>query len=149
VASDAATAAVTPSPRVSALLTRRAAPSQAGQTTDCELVDGPTIGFTLTGGHGVGGGVRGVSSHLPWAARFGVSIFDTAEEASDARFVSHSRRTRTISVDADRVGTTDFTQSQAQRDLLIANGRKAATDFLDAFELAAYENTYHAAVPAA
>jgi hypothetical protein len=148
VASDAAPAAVTPSPRVSALLTRRAAPPQAGQTTDCEIVDGPTIGFTLTGGHGVGG-VRGVSSHLPWAARFGVSIFDTAEEAWDARFVSHSRRTRTISVDADGVGTTDFTQSQAQRDLLIANGRKAATDFLDAFELAAYENTYHAAVPAA
>jgi hypothetical protein len=67
----------------------------------------------------------------------------------NAGIVSHSRRTRTISVDADRVGTTDFTQSQAQRDLLIANGRKAATDFLDAFELAAYENTYHAAVPAA
>jgi NTE family protein len=141
-------------------------------TTDCEIVDGgtlsnfpvwlfdvdprtagrpparPTIGFTLEGGHGVGGGIRSVVAHMPWAVRFGVSIFDTAEEAWDERFVSHSTRTRTISVDADGVGTTDFTLSQAQRDLLIANGRRAATEFLDKFDLAAYENTYHVGVAA-
>jgi NTE family protein len=145
---------------------------KTGQTTDCEIVDGgtlsnfpvwlfdvdprtagrpptrPTIGFNLTGGRGVGGGIRSVVSHLPWVVRFGVSIFDTAEEAWDERFASHSTRTRTIAVDADGVGTTDFTLSQEQRDLLIANGRAAAKRFLDDFDLAAYENTYHVGVSA-
>jgi NTE family protein len=144
--------------------------SDTKATTDCEIVDGgtlsnfpvwlfdvdprtagrpparPTIGFNLTGGHGVGGGVRSVIAKLPWAIRFGVGIFDTAEEAWDSRFASNSTRTRTIAVDADGVGTTDFTLGQAQRDLLIKNGRDAATAFLDKFDLAEYENTFHAGV---
>jgi NTE family protein len=142
----------------------------SGTTTDCEIVDGgtlsnfpvwlfdvdpritgrppvrPTIGFNLTGGHGVGGGIHSVVAHLPWAVRFGVSIFDTAEEAWDARFASHSTRTRTISVDADGVGTTDFELTEQKRELLIQNGREAATKFLDAFDLDAYKNTFHASV---
>jgi NTE family protein len=103
----------------------------------------PTFGFTLTGGKGVGGGVNTVVSRMPWAVRFGVDIFHTSQEAWDARFVSHSTRVRTVTVDAGDVGTTDFNLPPSAQDMLIANGRKAATRFLDAFDLADYENTYH------
>ena len=79
----------------------------------------------------------------PWALRFGFDIFHTAQEAWDARFVSHSTRVRTVTVDAGTVGTTDFNLSPEQQEMLIANGREAANKFLDRFDLADYENTYH------
>jgi NTE family protein len=103
----------------------------------------PTFGFTLTGGRGVGGGIDKVVRMQPWPVRFGVDIFHTSQEAWDARFVSHSTRVRTIAVDAGTVGTTQFNLSPADQQMLIDNGRKAATQFLDRFTLADYENTYH------
>jgi hypothetical protein len=103
----------------------------------------PTFGFTLTGGRGVGGGVNELVSRMPWALSFGVDIFQTSLQAWDARFVSHSTRVRTVTVDAGDVGTTEFNLPVSAQDMLIANGRQAATRFLDTFDLADYENTYH------
>jgi NTE family protein len=103
----------------------------------------PTFGFTLKGGHGFGGpGV--LAKFAPWQLRFAFEIFHTAESAWDERFVSHSTRVRTLAVDADDVGTTEFDLSQAKQELLVANGREAAKAFLDDFSLEQYENTYHA-----
>ena len=103
----------------------------------------PTFGFTLDGGHGFGppGFVTKVT---PWHLRFAFDIFHTAESAWDERFVSHSTRVRTLAVDADDVGTTDFNLTQEKQELLVHNGREAAKAFLDAFSLDDYENTYHA-----
>ena len=103
----------------------------------------PTFGFTLTGGKGVGAGFNKVVSRMPWAVRFGFDIFHTSQEAWDARFVSHSTRVRTVAVDAGNVGTTQFDLSQADRQMLLGNGRDAARRFLDRFDLSEYENTYH------
>jgi len=80
---------------------------------------------------------------MPWALRFGFDIFHTSQEAWDARFVSHSTRVRTVAVDAGTVGTTDFNIPASAQDMLIQNGRDAAKKFLDKFNLADYENTYH------
>jgi hypothetical protein len=51
---------------------------------------------------------------------------------------------RTLAVDADDVATTDFELSDEKRDLLMTNGRAAATDFLNRFRLEDYLNTFHA-----
>jgi NTE family protein len=103
----------------------------------------PTFGFTLTGGRGVGAGFNKAVALLPWAGRFGFDIFHTSQQAWDARFASHSTRVRTVAVDAGTIGTTQFNLRQADQQLLIDNGRKAAQRFLDRFDLADYENTYH------
>lgn len=103
----------------------------------------PTFGFTLSGGHGFGP-PSFVTKVTPWHLRFAFDIFHTAESAWDERFVSHSTRVRTLAVDADDVGTTDFNLSQEKQELLVHNGRVAATAFLDSFSLEQYENTYHA-----
>ena len=112
-------------------------------TSDQRQLLRPTFGFTLTGGKGVGGGVNKVVSRMPWALRFGVDIFHTSQEAWDARFVSHSTRVRTVVVNAGDVGTTDFNLPVASQEMLIQNGRDAAKRFLDRFDLADYQNTYH------
>jgi NTE family protein len=103
----------------------------------------PTFGFTLSGGHGFGP-PSFVTKVTPWHLRFAFDIFHTAESAWDERFVSHSTRVRALAVDADDVGTTDFNLSQEKQELLVHNGRVAATAFLDSFSLDEYENTYHA-----
>jgi hypothetical protein len=84
----------------------------------------PTFGFTLSGGHGFGP-PSFVTKVTPW-------------------LVSHSTRVRTLAVDADDVGTTDFNLSQEKQELLVHDGRVTATAFLDSFSLEQYENTYHA-----
>jgi NTE family protein len=109
----------------------------------------PTFGFTLKGGRGLGGGMNGLHRLAPWGIQFGADIFHTAQEAWDTRFVSHSTRVRTLAVDAADVATTEFNLSPARQEILIENGRKAAKEFLDAFELANYMNTFHATLPAA
>jgi NTE family protein len=106
----------------------------------------PTFGFTLKGGRGLGGGMNKLHRFAPWGVRFGSDIFHTAQEAWDTRFVSHSTRVRTLAVDAADVGTTEFNLSDARQDVLIANGRRAAKEFLDGFELSSYMNTFHATV---
>jgi NTE family protein len=104
----------------------------------------PTFGFTLTGGHGVGGNLSHLRDVTAWGIRFAFDIFHTAQEAWDARFVSHSTRVRTITVDAADVSTTEFDLSPERQQLLIANGRAAANAFLETFELDDYLNTFHA-----
>jgi NTE family protein len=104
----------------------------------------PTFGFTLEHGRGLGGGLKALNRIEPWAVRFGFDIFHTAQEAWDARFVSHSTRVRTVTVDAADVATTEFNLSPEKQELLVENGRKASRDFLDQFQLEDYMNTFHA-----
>ena len=113
----------------------------------------PTFGFTLTGGTGVGGGAQKLTRYLPWAARTGFAIFQTAQEAWDVRFQTHSTQVRTFAVSATvidpdgkpfAVNTTDFKLSKAHQDALVENGRQAAVAFLDGFKLEDYFNTLHA-----
>lgn len=103
----------------------------------------PTFGFTLKGGHGVGEGLHRIERLLPWGVRTGFDMFHTAQEAWDQRFQSHSTRVRTLAVDAADVSTTDFTLSRERQELLVGNGRAAAKEFLDAFRLESYINTFH------
>ncbi|MGZ4386424.1 MAG: patatin-like phospholipase family protein [Gaiellaceae bacterium] len=104
----------------------------------------PTFGLTLSGGRGMGAGLKSLSRVTPWGMRFAFDIFHTAQEAWDERFVSHSTRVRTLAVDAGDVATTEFALTTEKRELLIRNGRRAAKSFLDAFRLEDYENTFHA-----
>ena len=104
----------------------------------------PTFGFTLTGGRGFGANAGLMRRIVPWSARFAVDIFATAQEAWDERFVTRSTRVRTLPVDAADVATTEFRLSRARQELLLENGRRAAREFLDGFELEDYMNTYHA-----
>jgi NTE family protein len=106
----------------------------------------PTFGFTLEHGRGLGGGLNTLQKVQPWGVRFGFDIFHTAQEAWDARFVSHSTRVRTVTVDAGDVATTEFNLPPEKQEMLVDNGRKAARAFLDQFELADYMNTFHAAL---
>jgi NTE family protein len=108
----------------------------------------PTFGFTLKGGKGFGGGFGALAKLAPPAVKMGLEIFQTAQSAWDARFVSHSTRVRTLAVDAGDVGTTDFALPPAKQEMLMANGRAAAREFLDAFRLEDYMNTFHQAVVA-
>lgn len=103
----------------------------------------PTFGFTLTGGRGVGAGFNTFMRRMPWGVRFGFEIFNTTQQAWDARFVSHSTRVRTVAVDAGNVSTTQFDLSEDDQKMLLTNGRDAAKRFLDRFDLNEYENTYH------
>ena len=50
---------------------------------------------------------------------------------------------RTVAVDAGDIGTTQFNLTEADQAMLLANGRAAAKRFLDRFDLAGYENTFH------
>ena len=86
----------------------------------------------------------GFQKFQPWGLHFALDIFHTAQEAWDTRFVSHSTRVRTVTVDAADIGTTEFNLSQERQELLIENGRAAARMFLDQFELEDYMNTFHA-----
>jgi NTE family protein len=104
----------------------------------------PTFGFTLEHGRGLGGVPPVVQRLEPWGLKFAFDIFHTAQEAWDARFVSHSTRVRTVTVDAGDVATTEFNLSREKQELLIENGRTAARIFLDQFQLEDYLNTFHA-----
>ncbi len=104
----------------------------------------PTFGFTLKGGRGAGAGLNEFVQHMSWAIRFGFDVFQTSQEAWDARFVSHSTGARTVAVDAGDIATTQFNLTASDQAMLLANGRMAAKRFLDRFDLAGYENTFHA-----
>jgi NTE family protein len=109
----------------------------------------PTFGLTLKGGRNFGG-VFGLAGRLaPPAVRMGFQIFHTAQSAWDERFVSHSTRVRTLAVDAGDVATTEFDLSPARQETLLASGRAAAREFLDAFRLEDYMNTFHQRIVAA
>jgi NTE family protein len=104
----------------------------------------PTFGLTLTGGRQAGGGIERLA---PWALRFGFDIFETAREAWDSRFASHSTRVRSLAVETGDVATTDFDLPPEKQQTLLENGRLAARKFLDAFDLATYRNTYAVGPP--
>jgi NTE family protein len=116
----------------------------------------PTFGFTLKGGSGVGAGFNRYARLLPWFGRFALDIFHTAQEAWDERFMTHSTKVRTFAVDATVAGpdgrphpvnTTDFRLSKQLQEQLIQNGRNAANEFLDRFDVSQYMNTLHVALP--
>lgn len=107
----------------------------------------PTFGLRLTGGRGVGAGLRMFVDRLGWPARFAADIHETSTEAWDQRFLSHSTRVRTCPVSAGNVGTTDFDLSPEGRTELVTNGRRAATDFLDSFDIREYVNTFGRRLP--
>jgi NTE family protein len=109
----------------------------------------PTFGFTLKGGKGFGGGFATFARLAPPMLKTGFDIFHTAQEAWDERFVSHSTRVRTVTVDAGDVATTEFDLPAARQEMLMGNGRAAAHAFLDAFTLDDYMNTFHQPVVAA
>ena len=102
----------------------------------------PTFGFRLTGGRGVGGGLQRIVNGLGWPVELGTSIFHTACEAWDARFMTHSTAVRTCPISAGDVGTTDFTLDPQTQDWLISSGRQGADAFLDDFRIEQYVNTY-------
>jgi NTE family protein len=101
-----------------------------------------TIGITLTGGHGFGGGVEKAMKRAPWAVGQGWDILQTAMQAWDKRFVGHTTRVRTCAVDAGQVGTTDYGISDEQKHELVVSGERAARDFLDGFDLENYINSF-------
>jgi NTE family protein len=104
----------------------------------------PTYGLNLFGGRGFGGRLRSLANAAPWTVQMAFDILHTAQEAWDERFVSQSTRVRTIAVDAADVATTEFGLPKERQAVLLANGRAAATRFLDGFELERYLNTFHA-----
>ncbi len=107
----------------------------------------PTFGFTLTGGTAPGGG--GLKRLTPWPLRFGVDIFQTAREAWDTRFESHSTRVRSFAIKTEDVAATDFDLPEQTQLKLLANGTEAARDFLAGFELKNYMNTFAGQLPVA
>lgn len=102
----------------------------------------PTFGFRLVGGGGVGGGLERLVDALGWPVRMATDMWHTATDAWDERFMTHSTLVRSLPIDCDGVGTTDFGITPAQQDLLIGNGRAAAATFLDGFDVSRYVNTY-------
>ena len=79
-------------------------------------------------------------------------MFDAAQRAWDERFVTRSTSVRTVAVEATvrtpdgadhAIGTTDFRLDMRLRDLLVANGRAAATRYLDEFDASAHVNSFH------
>jgi len=102
----------------------------------------PTFGFRLTGGRGYASGLRGAVERLGWPFKLGSDIFNTAMEAWDKRFLSHSTRVRTCPIPAGEIRTTDFSLTPVEQAELLAGGRRAARRFLDEFRPEDYFNTY-------
>ena len=107
----------------------------------------PTFGFRLVGGAGAGGCFARVFEHLGWEVEMAVDLFQTASDAFDTEFASHSTAVRTCVLDADGIGTTDFTLTAEQKRTLVDLGRQGARTFLSGFAASAYVNSYgHALV---
>lgn len=103
----------------------------------------PTFGFRLYGGKSMTpGGLHSVMQRVAWPVAFGWDMFQTSMEAWDKRFMSHSTRVRTCAISAEGVGTVDFNLSDADQTKLLQSGRRAGGEFLAAFSLDDYFNTY-------
>jgi NTE family protein len=104
----------------------------------------PTFGFRLFGGKSIapGGGFHEALQRYAWPLSFGWDMFQTATEAWDRRFMSHSTCVRTCAIDAGQVGTVDFNLTPEDQAWLLASGKRAAADFLSHFSLDDYFNTY-------
>lgn len=102
----------------------------------------PTFGFRLVGGKGAGGGHMRAFGHIGWEIRMAVDLFDTASDAFDTEFATHSTAVRTCQLDAGRIGTTDFTLTKEQKTTLVDHGRAGARTFLAGFATSAYVNSF-------
>jgi NTE family protein len=102
----------------------------------------PTFGFSLDGGSGAGHGHRRVFDHLGWEIEMAVELFETASGAFDTEFATHSTAVRTCVLDADGIGTTDFTLTDEQKQKLVELGRKGARAFLSTFTPSDYVNSF-------
>ena len=102
----------------------------------------PTFGFRLVGGEGAGGGYARVFEHIGWVVKTAVDLFQTASDAFDTESASHSTAVRTCALDADGIGTTDFTLTAKQKQTLVDLGREGAQRFLSGFDASAYVNSY-------
>jgi NTE family protein len=102
----------------------------------------PTFGFRLVGGTGAGGGYARAFEHLGWEVRMAVNLFDTASDAFDTEFATHSTAVRTCQLDANGIGTTDFTLTKEQKQTLVDLGREGARTFLSGFATSAYVNSF-------
>jgi NTE family protein len=102
----------------------------------------PTFGFRLVGGAGAGGGFARVIEHLGWEIGMAIDLFQTASDAFDTEFATHSTAVRTCALDADGIGTTDFTLTAEQKQTLVDLGREGARAFLSGFDVSSYVNSY-------
>jgi NTE family protein len=113
----------------------------------------PTFGFRLYGGKALApGGVHAILQRFAWPVAFGFDMFQTATEAWDKRFMSHSTRVRTCAISAVGIGTIDFGLTEADQTKLLESGKKAGEEFLADFRPEGYFNTFgrtlaQAAVP--
>lgn len=112
----------------------------------------PTFGFTLTGGGAFGRGGSAIR-RLPWTLEFGFEMYNAAQHAWDERFATRTTNVRTVAVEATvrtpdgadhPIRTTDLRLDRRLRDLLVENGRAAATRYLDEFDPSAHVNSFHA-----
>ena len=112
----------------------------------------PTFGFTLSEdplGRGNGSAVR----RLPWPLELGFEMFNAAQHAWDERFATRSTNVRTVAIEPTvrtpdgedhPIRASDFHLEPRLRDLLVANGRAAATRYLDEFDASTHINSFHA-----
>lgn len=73
------------------------------------------------------------------------SIASTAMEAHDRMYMEQATYARTIPIPTLGVGTTEFEITPNRRDALYEAGRKAASDFLDAWDFDAYVAEFRSA----
>lgn len=102
----------------------------------------PTFGFRLGAGTRAGKGHAHPFAHVGWEIRMAVDLFDTASDAFDTEFATHSTAVRTCQLDAGGIGTVDFTLTKDQKTMLVDHGRAGARTFLDGFATSAYVNSF-------
>lgn len=84
-----------------------------------------------------------VSNNLQSVFGFPMAVLDTLLNAYDQSHLDNPTTTsRTIFVDAGKVRTTDFNLSRQKREALRASGKKAAKEFLKAWDYEAYVAMY-------
>jgi len=107
----------------------------------------PTFGFHLVSGDGNTPPKATPLAGARWPAQLAADMFHTASEAWDQRFMSHSTVVRTCTVPAGTTQAADFGLTSAQQAVLIDGGRRAATAFLEQFQVSDYVNTYGYKIP--
>jgi NTE family protein len=102
----------------------------------------PTFGFKLIGGPSAGGSLSGIIGALGWPVVMGADIFETACDAWDQYWVSHSTYVRTCTIDAGSISATDFGLTAEQQQWLLSSGRDAGDAFLSSWDPAQYVNEH-------
>ncbi len=114
----------------------------------------PTFGFTLTGGEGCSGSGDGPPGPASLAARVRIRDVQRRPARLDERaWATRSTTVRTVAVEttvhtpdgaSHPIRATDFRLDARLRELLVANGRAAATRYLDELDPSAHLNSFHA-----